>query len=281
MPGETRVRPHDRAGRSKSHVGAFTAAARRASVVALIAATVVTSAAAGNSSQRDETTANAVRLLAGPLQTGVVDPGNFSGPEARLAIARTAATGASTVRLILYWVNVAPTVRRPDFDPTNPADAAYRWEAFDREVTYAVAAGLSPIVSIMWAPTWAEGNGEGPPGTVRPDPTEFGHFARAAARRYSGRVAGLPRVRYWQAWNEPNLTSLLTPQFVGRRPVVTGVVPRDGQRVLADAVHSVHRDNIVVAGGLAPFTVATRGNPQVWYGATGVHASRCSAFRRS
>ena len=49
------------------------------------------------------------------------------------------------------------------------------------------------------------------PGLWRPDPAALGAFARAAALRYPG-------VRYWQAWNEPNLNIYLTPQWLAGKP---------------------------------------------------------------
>ena len=94
----------------------------------------------------------------------------------------------------------------------------------------AVAHGLEPLVLTTGAPIWAEGEGrpapveEGPdarvgPGAWKPDAAAYGRFATALARRYSGafKPAGaaspLPRVRRFQAWNEPNLNSYLAPQW--------------------------------------------------------------------
>src|SRR5438270_90526 len=70
----------------------------------------------------------------------------------------------------------------------------------------------------------------------------------AAARRYSGAFAGLPRVRYWIAWNEPNLSSFLTPQ----RNNVSANIYRALLNAFASAVKAVHQDNQVVAGQLDP-----------------------------
>jgi hypothetical protein len=151
---------------------------------------------------------------------------------------------------------VAPATRPPGFQATNHADPAYRWKAFDDRVRRLVNGGLSPLVTIFLAPTWAEEKGThvGYPGSFRPSPDEFGAFAVAAATRYSGRIPGLPRVRYWQAWSEQNLFNLLNPQRVNNRPVS----PAWYRRMLnsfSAGVHSVHRDNVVVTGGLAPFEV--------------------------
>jgi hypothetical protein len=75
-------------------------------------------------------------------------------------------------------------------------------------------------VDIVDAPGWAEPSGVAH-GTT-PNPSAFGDFARAAASRYGGSFAGLPRVRYWQAWNEPNLNLYLKPQWVDRIPFSPG-----------------------------------------------------------
>jgi len=77
-------------------------------------------------------------------------------------------------------------------------------------------------------------------------------FARAAARRYSGSFQDLPRVRYWQVWNEPNHHNYLNPQFVDGKPFA----PRWYRRMLNAAVRelrAVRPDNVVVGAGMSPF----------------------------
>jgi hypothetical protein len=167
------------------------------------------------------------------------------------------------VRYSLIWRDVAPAgSQRPPFDASNPFDSAYQWSSYDLRVRLAAQIGLEPIFSIVRAPDWAEGQGSVRAGTNRPDPAELELFAKAAARRYSGRFAGLPRVRYWQAWNEPNLVWYLNPQYLGRR-VVSAVLYREMVNRFARGVRSVHSDNVVIAGGLAPFTSHT-GDRREW-----------------
>jgi hypothetical protein len=84
------------------------------------------------------------------------------------------------------------------------------------------------------------------------DPREAGRFMLAAARRYSGDFQRLPRVRYWQVWNEPNVGGFLDPQYSSGRPASPAIYRRLVNAV-ADAVHSIHGDNLVIAGGLSPF----------------------------
>jgi hypothetical protein len=227
----------------------------------LVAATLVASAPATNQLGQFDQRAGVARLSTGPLVTGVLD-GTFGGADADLAFRRTADAGSATVRLPVAWSGVAPQVRGPGFRPDNPADPAYRWGPLDRQVKLAISHGLSPIVGISSSPAWAEGGGQGRPGTVKPDPAELGAFSTAVARRYSGTFGGLPRVRYWQVWNEPNLIFYLEPQYVGTR-TFSPVWYRAMVNAFSDAVHSVHRDNVVIAGGLAPFTTHT-GDRREW-----------------
>ena len=46
---------------------------------------------------------------------------------------------------------------------------------------------------------------------------EYGRFAAAVAKRYSGTFAGLPAVRYFTIWNEPNHRQFLKPLSSGPR----------------------------------------------------------------
>ena len=196
---------------------------------------------------------------AGPLRTGFVDPGAFSRErQQQRAFDRSRAAGSSVVRLILFWNEVAPERRPASFVATNPNDPAYNWASFDRQVELARSHGLEPIVTIVTAPRWAAGSGGRRPGTLRPDPVEFGKFARAAAARYSGRADRLPRVRYWMAWNEPNRDYFFMPQYRNGR-IVSATRYRAMVNRMSRSVRAAHGSNVVVAGGLAP--LGRRGKP--------------------
>ena len=114
---------------------------------------------------------------------------------------------------------------------------------------------------LFHAPEWAERTTIGPGGGRNPDPREFGLFARAIAERYSGSTLGLPAVREWQAWNEPNLHRFLMPQFTtpydqnvqGDFDLRSPELYRQLLRRFAHAVRSVSPDNRVITGGLLPF----------------------------
>jgi hypothetical protein len=93
--------------------------------------------------------------------------------------------------------------------------------------------------------------------TRDPDPAEFGAFGTALARRYSGTQAGLPRVRLFEAWNEPNASFFLSPPYVNRRPR-TPHLYRALVNSFSAGVHGVHADNIVIAGAQFPFVINRR-----------------------
>jgi len=242
----------------------------RALVVAAAAAVCV-GLVATNAGGRPETVTSAaaphIQLLGlkpvGQLQTAVFDGWLASTATLGQAFARVQAAGASAVRVTATWSSIAPGgSRKPStFHAANPADLLYRWETLDTAIRVAIAHQLQPIVVLLDAPAWAEGVGGGPPGTRRPDARELAQFATAAARRYSGTFQGLPRVRYWQVWNEPNLHIFLSPQVEAGR-LVSPEIYRAMLNLVAPAIHAVHSDNVVIAGGTAPF------GQHGWYRAT-------------
>jgi len=189
-----------------------------------------------------------------PLRTGFLDPTAFGGPSADRSVLRARRAGATLVRLLLAWKAVAPD---PPADPEDPEDPAYQWQSIDQQVVDAVRGGLDPLIYISASVPWARGAAVGLPGTW-PSPARFADFARATARRYSGTfvptgaTVALPRVRFWQAWNEPNAGRELAPQRVKGRPVSPARYRRM-VNAFADAVHGVNASNLVVAGGLGPF----------------------------
>ena len=190
------------------------------------------------------------------LQTAIFDPETFRTDTTGLAFKRTRATGATMVRLMLDWADVAPRGPRPEgFNPSDPLDPKYKWKAFDAQVARAAAAGLAPIVAIAGIPDWAQ-RARGVDGAGRPDPRELAAFASVAAQRFNGGDPARPRIRHWQIWNEPNISVYLSPQEDGTKLVSAGRY-RQMVNLAAKAIHAVKRDNVVIAGGLSPFTRTT------------------------
>ena len=107
--------------------------------------------------------------------------------------------GVPLVRFTLHWNQIA--VRRPK-DPTSPRDPAYDWRLSDRILRGLRRYGLTPVLTLLGTPAWA--NGGRAPNFAPPRPRDFRAFAHAAAARY-------PWVRYWLIWNEPNKPLWLRP----------------------------------------------------------------------
>jgi tetratricopeptide (TPR) repeat protein len=189
-----------------------------------------------------------------PLVTAVHDPLNFPLSNAATQFMRSHAAGASIARILIDWQTVAPRAPAESSDPANPGNPAYRWASVDRQLKLASDAGLEPILDVYDPPYWARkptsGSLDAP--QLRDPAGDFGKFMLAAARRYSGTYKGLPRVRLWQVWNEPNLSFYLVPQYVDEQPASPAIY-RQMVNAAADAVHGVHADNLVIAGGQAPF----------------------------
>ena len=188
-----------------------------------------------------------------PMVTGI----SGLGSDDPIALQRVWQAGARLVQVQVAWSSVAPQTKPAAWNPENPADPNYDWVATDHRLIRAVQAGLTPAILIDSGPVWAQGCGPPPFAATPlcdPDPQALGHFATAAARRYSGLFNGLPRVRYWQGLNEPNLSLFFNPQFEGGKPVSAHLY-----RALINsfyfAVKSVDGSNLVIAAGLGPIAV--------------------------
>jgi hypothetical protein len=193
------------------------------------------------------------------FDTGIFEPDFTSNDTAAQTTAFDHAKQARAGSVIIYvdWSVVAPYSKPLGFIASNPADPNYNWSRIDAAVRDASARGFRVVIAVTRAPNWAEGPGRpseqaAPSGTWKPNPGDLGDFTRAIATRYSGSFAGLPAVRYWQLWAEPNLGVNLSPQFEGTTPVGFDVY-----RPMLDAFYAglkaVSPSNVVVAGGTAPY----------------------------
>lgn len=212
--------------------------------------------------------AGVVALAAAPaaqaerkLTTGFFDNAVFVSDAPGPWLDRATALGGGLVRIDAGWPVRNRQAKPAGFDPRDPADPNYDFSRIDRAVLEAQQRGIIPLVSTNGAPQWAEGPGrpsDAPVGSWKPDPDEIRDYAFALAVRYSGNFAGLPRVSYFQLWNEPNLPKYLSPQYEG------GAVfaPEHYRKMLHSfygGVKRVHKSNVVVTGGTAPFGDLVRG----------------------
>jgi hypothetical protein len=181
--------------------------------------------------------------------------------------ARAHRENAQIVRLAVDWDGVAPIIPANTFNASDPDDPGYRWNQVDQQVQQLSEEHFKILITVTTAPTWAEGPdrpSSALPGTWKPNPRDFGEFARAIAERYDGSYPDpnapgrvLPKVMYWQGWNEPNLPQYLSPQWSHPSTYSYSALSPSIYRALANAfyagVKSVSRKNYVLLAGLAPF----------------------------
>jgi hypothetical protein len=196
------------------------------------------------------TSTTRARLLSHPLTMGMIGATETWGPEAATAFTRMRSAGIKLVLTPITWVSVAPQTEPHAWNPSDPGDPHYNWSAVDAQVTALAKSGLEPILVVSDGPLWARL----PPWTLfaAPEVDKLRHFMRAAAERYSGTYKGLPRVRYWQVWNEPNISIYLLPQILGGK-LVSPDLYRNMVNAAAESIHAVQPDNLVIAGSTAPF----------------------------
>ena len=183
-------------------------------------------------------------LAAERMWIGFHDDASFRWSQNRAERVQAAADAGSTIlRLLVQWDLAAP--KRPA-RPTDPFDPAYVFGDVDEAVRAAQVADQEVLITISGTPSWANG-GKRPNVMPRrlPDLTAF---ARAVSSRYSGRYEGLPFVRFWSVWNEPNLQLFLAPQYdkKGR-----SVAPRNYAKLYAAAYKGIkagNRDALVAIG---------------------------------
>lgn len=180
---------------------------------------------------------------------------------------RARRVGARLIRLSVNWAQIAPANPGPSFNAANPNASGYDWAGLDQQVRDLAHAGFTTLIEVGSAPTWAEGPdapSSASPGSWEPNAADFGAFATALARRYDGHTPDptapgryLPRVRFWQAWNEPNLSIYLAPQWVqgtsGQEIPESPLIYRQLNNAFYRGVTSVSRANFVIGAGTAPY----------------------------
>lgn len=189
-----------------------------------------------------------------PLITGVTNLDTNS----QLAFDRTRSAGARFVRIQLYWAGAAPPAEPAHWDPSNPADPEYDWQAGDEAVHNALAAGLTPVLQVDGTPSWAQrcqAPSIFPAAICDPNPTDLAAFATAAAAHFSGRFADVPAVKYWQALNEPNLSLFFFPQFETTGTPLSPYLYRDLINAFYSGVKAAEPSDLVIAAGLGPIAV--------------------------
>jgi hypothetical protein len=194
------------------------------------------------------------RARSGPMLLGVMDDA-LLGNVPDVAFPAVEQLHPQVIRYDVSWARTAP--RKP-VEATNPDDPAYDWSIVDQVVMRADALGVPVVLTLEVTPRWA-GGGTGNQAPV--NMTSLQDFAYAAATRYSGQhvipATGqiLPAVTRWEAWNEPNTTSHLKPQYSCRCTAAVPVAPRIYARILTAIYRGIHSAGThagiteIVAGG--------------------------------
>ena len=129
-----------------------------------------------------------------------------------------AANGVESLRVVFDWGLAQPYARAADVPPDqrarftrSAAGVPTDYGEMDRVVLAAARHGLGVLPVVFHAPGWAArhpGEFGSPPAGTEP----YARFVRALVRRYGPRGtlaaenpdAGVPAIRRWQLWNEPN-----------------------------------------------------------------------------
>jgi hypothetical protein len=190
-----------------------------------------------------------------------------SGEKTRArTLAELKALGADTLRIEFRWREIAPSPgarTKPHFDASDPAAyqgalAAYPgFGQYDDLVRRANALGLRIIGTITGdAPRWATAGGKGGSfanANYKVKADDYADYARAVARRYAGNFGGLPAIRYFTIWNEPNHRLFLKP--ISAAPAIyRQLVAKGLPAIRAGGVKGVK----VFVGETAPSGVAGR-----------------------
>ena len=166
-----------------------------------------------------------------PLLTGLSGLDSYKP----LALQQASAAGVRLVRISVPWASIAPDNEPSSWQPEDPTDPNYSWGSIDSAVKATVETGLTPVLTIEGAPSWAQrmsptGSCEESP--LRPRSVCAGHLRHRCGhplqRPLRGPAAGALLAGPQRAQPEP----LLQPPVRRRQGGVGAALPQAGQRVL-------------------------------------------------
>jgi hypothetical protein len=185
-----------------------------------------------------------------------------SSPVHALQILRS--LGVGVVQLPVPWYQLAADGSSHTPPAGNPYPSA-SWAIYDTVDRDAHKDGIQlDLMLTGGAPEWANAAGEPArdpsPGVWDPSAGAFRQFVEAAGTRYSGHYtppgasSPLPRVNFWDIWDEPNWGPSLQPQLVLNPLRIASAADYRG---LVDAAWSAlqstgHGHDTVVIGNLSP-----------------------------
>src|SRR3954452_4361727 len=147
-------------------------------------------------------------------------PRDFADADTRAgAFDQIATLGARSLRVIVYWNDVAPeheAKARPAGDESDPD--YYDWSRYDAILSAAKEHGWSVLVTISGpVPKWATSTKADH--VTRPSTKDFQAFVTALGRHYGSQVG------MWSVWNEPNHPDFLMAEYSSKaqKPLSPGI----------------------------------------------------------
>lgn len=163
-------------------------------------------------------------LAAAPAQASNTQALVFDAPRDLLAddsrpaaLEELSSLGVRSLRVLLYWKQVAPNAEsasRPSGDLSDPA--TYNWGQYDALMAAARERGMTVLLTLTTpGPKW--GMRDRKDDKTYPNPALFGRFVEAVGKRYG------EQVETWAIGNEPNHPDFLRPQYRKGRAVSPGI----------------------------------------------------------
>lgn len=144
--------------------------------------------------------------------------------------------GFGWIRQQFPWSSIEPVSKGQFVDRVIGVDT---WQVYDSIVDLAQANDIQVIARLDTSPPWARPGNDWmftPPDNL----DDYGDFVELVARRYAGRI------RYYQIWNEPNLSIEW-----GKRPVDPAAYARL-LKVGYERIKRVDPDAVVLSASLSP-----------------------------
>lgn len=172
------------------------------------------------------------------------------GSKADKAVAEWKKLGVDNVRIFAQWSKIAPRTKPAGFNGADPATPGYFWGAVDDAVARVRAAGMTVTLTVTGpGPLWSSSAPKRRKASYRPRPGAYRAFATAVARRYAAQVD-----RYI-LWNEPNISTWLSPQASCKKRHCTPVAPNLYRSLVLAAYPAVKANDPraqVIIGALSP-----------------------------
>ena len=182
------------------------------------------------------------------------------------------AMGVNVVKYSVDWAYFAPSANSTK-EPAGVTAGSYLSQFGQLVQIDQAAAKVGIKVAFLVSspvPRWAETSTAGcnahqvtSERVCRPSAPEFETFVEALGAEFSGKVAGVPAVRFWTIWNEPNYEVNLAPQLTGTTQTSATLYRGLAQAAYAGLAATGHKPgtDTILFGELAPRGIASATAP--------------------